>query len=353
MKINKLKNLIREQINLLKEQNNTFTMQTFKYCWEGGNSFTLAFDYDTVTSTAPVESQTQLQQQFYEAMGSPSVGGQTYFWGSGCLEYLGSTDLTSDTDSFGINDYPDTPMYGFPDIPDFLTYTEPYLFDTCEQCMGSCISMVAESGLPSMFDFCAKCDYYGGVYDDTTIDLYHDCCDICDDSYQKYKCAASGGGISATYEQSCIATWESDAPFNTLEECQTSGCGQMDLVGPDPGPAGPFSCPDFLEWEGTGLFATIQTGEGMTTQELICSIWCNQYGAPVGGLMTQYLDEIPNFSWEFNEDWVFFDSWFGIPFADPNPNTGLPYEYAPCTNCAKYRSFDSSAGGSFGRISGG
>ena len=310
----KLKHIIREQIKLLKEQDNTFTVQNFQYC--NNAPVTLAFNF-VWGEGAPVENQTQLQQQFYEAMGSPSVGGITYFWGSGCLEYLGATDLTSDTDLFDINGYMDEvgPIYGIVGEPDFLTYAEPFLFDNCEQCQGSCASRIANYGtsdMPfTMFDFCSKCNEYGGVYDDTTIDLYSDCCDICDDSsYQKYKCETSATPAATSYGGTCVATWESDAPFNTLEECQTSGCGQMDLIGQEPCSGG-FSCQDFLDFD----------GPLPNFQQTICTYFCNPWGSAVSpGLANFLLPYIPCL-----ENW---ETPTGPDFADYNiaaDNSG--YEY--------------------------
>ena len=312
MKIKNLKYIIKEHIKVLKEQDDmTLHYHLISPC-VNDNITPWLFSSDenplipTFNATLDIDIQNSLQQQFYQDIGSPNPGQAVYFEPLSVCVTVTPAQATlpnfTDVDGIGLNNT-NSILYPIDDVP---TLPDFYVYDSCDECMGGCSYQIeADDQYGSWWEFCAKCD----SYDFETNELAAECCPECE-GMEKYKCAASGGGVSATYEQSCVATWESDAPFNTLEECQTSGCGQMDLIGQEPCSGG-FSCQDFLDFD----------GPLPNFQQTICTYFCNPWGSAVSpGLANFLLPYIPCL-----ENW---ETPTGPDFADYNiatDNSG--YEY--------------------------
>lgn len=302
MKIKKLKHIIKEHIKVLKEQDEmTLNHYLIQVCQ---NNYTIAPLFDSEENELQlnpgygdldIDVQNSLQQQFYLNLGTPTPE-QAFWWSPGtgatgqassgyCIQITPvQTTLPNFTTTFNIND-----TYFDATSSMILSNATPplsTLYNSCDECMGGCQMQIENmENYQSFFEFCSKCDNYGGVYPSGTDELYEECCSECE-GMEKYKCAASGGGVSATYEQSCVATWENDAPFNTLEACQASGCGEFDLESG----SSEFQCSDFLNYNPTN---------SELWHEAVCSMFCNPWGSGIGpGFADAALSGIPNLDWE-------------------------------------------------------
>lgn len=302
MKIKKLKHIIKEHIKVLKEQDEmTLNHYLIQIC-QNNYIFAPLFNSEEneISSNQgygdlDIAIQNSLQQQFYLNLGTPTPE-QAFWWApttvqgglsSGfCIQVTPTqTTLPNFTNAGDVGDIITSGMNMFLNSIDPPLST---LYNSCDECMGGCqIQIENMENYQSFFEFCSKCDNYGGVYPSGTDELYEECCSECE-GMEKYKCAASGGGISATYEQSCVATWENDAPFNTLEACQASGCGEFDLEG---GPS-EFQCSDFLNYNPFPPNSNVDYHEG------ICSMFCNEWGSGIGSGWALTLSDIPNLDWE-------------------------------------------------------
>ena len=231
MRLKKLKNLIENQLRILKEQNEDCNNNVYIVISYDNYNAGFSYSYNELVSYMNTGDSGEYGTHFIIEIGNqgfsmdlPNIGLGVNTEDYGISNKNDLLNIVADQNSLSLT----LPDLGFGDvgtifwssgggslsgdINEISLESVQDMVTMCSKGAEGCEGLINQS---EHLGCCAKCDDPNFNPEEDPTCAPH--CECCEDNYMRYTCSLQG---------TCISGPNSNYPFETLEECENSGCGE-------------------------------------------------------------------------------------------------------------------------------